>query len=577
MCSYNPAQPGSAYFSVGNAISALGFALAIQQLLKPIYQFRLRAYGIQYSYLVIGIFFGFVAVIVAAILPNLPISRLYFFSYPVVWELIGGLTIACVYGFAAFVVLSPARLTRRNAISFCRAAANLLAQATNEDRIKFAADLTHNIVPLFKIASAWEAAERHAVHLEFERLREIGEPQVVRGRAKVSAFYLFTHQASLERASYACTLFRLLSDTKFCAALVSECPWDAAALISKIAENKLHIEDAEAFIQQIAHQAIADNESIVAREVSYRGFHSAPLLLKSLFGDPFILRCFRPLNSLQFERATANSYGFIERFSGAAELTLKTTVKHLGHWDTAHLYDLQFAYEKVSRYIGWSQEEDSGAGFTEVVWSDGITELYKIASKHIEAMNLADRRSLFDAGQKNPNSNFVAIVAEIVFDSLESISHAFGGDTNRFWSHAIGIMTDVFPFHDSEPVGMDPLQQQIATRLIKKLKENMEGWYPPISKVLLATIGPYNDGIQIKDRSAYVILKDAVYAELQKLPALYKSEPTKFANFLPAQVKYEFESNSLTHHYSDGASIATKLSELKLPDVDLYNASTWRA
>ena len=36
-CLYNPAQPAPTYFTLGNAISALGFTLAIQQFLKPIY------------------------------------------------------------------------------------------------------------------------------------------------------------------------------------------------------------------------------------------------------------------------------------------------------------------------------------------------------------------------------------------------------------------------------------------------------------------------------------------------------------------------------------------------------------
>jgi hypothetical protein len=38
---------------------------------------------------------------------------------------------------------------------------------------------------------------------------------------------------------------------------------------------------------------------------------------------------------------------------------------------------------------------------------------------------------------------------------------------------------------------MNPLQQQLAVQLIDKLRHNMDGWYPAISRVLLATIGPY--------------------------------------------------------------------------------------
>ena len=58
LCAYNPAQPSPTYFTVGNAIAALGFTLAIQQLFKPIYRFRLRAYGLRILYLVWAVFLG---------------------------------------------------------------------------------------------------------------------------------------------------------------------------------------------------------------------------------------------------------------------------------------------------------------------------------------------------------------------------------------------------------------------------------------------------------------------------------------------------------------------------------------
>jgi hypothetical protein len=51
LCAYNPSQPAPTYFTVGDGIAALGFMLAIQQLFKPIYRFRLRAYGLRIVYL----------------------------------------------------------------------------------------------------------------------------------------------------------------------------------------------------------------------------------------------------------------------------------------------------------------------------------------------------------------------------------------------------------------------------------------------------------------------------------------------------------------------------------------------
>lgn len=42
-CAYDPSNPQAIYFSLGEAIAALAFTLAVQQLLKPVYRFRLSA------------------------------------------------------------------------------------------------------------------------------------------------------------------------------------------------------------------------------------------------------------------------------------------------------------------------------------------------------------------------------------------------------------------------------------------------------------------------------------------------------------------------------------------------------
>jgi hypothetical protein len=73
LCAYNPAQPAPTYFTVGDAIAALGFMLAIQQLFKPIYRFRLRAYGLGILYLALVVFLGALCSVVPLLLPNLPL------------------------------------------------------------------------------------------------------------------------------------------------------------------------------------------------------------------------------------------------------------------------------------------------------------------------------------------------------------------------------------------------------------------------------------------------------------------------------------------------------------------------
>jgi hypothetical protein len=135
---------------------------------------------------------------------------------------------------------------------------------------------------------------------------------------------------------------------------------------------------------------------------------------------------------------------------------------------------------------------------------------------------------------------------------------------------------DIYPPHNSEPVGMNPLQQQLAIQLIDKLRHNMDGLYPAISRVLLATIGPYAGHPQIDKRTAHIILKDAIYKELQKLPALCAKNPEKIADFFPASVMYDVATNTITHTYRGGGRASTDLGALTIPDVDLTNQQNWQ-
>src|SRR5258708_37412598 len=135
---------------------------------------------------------------------------------------------------------------------------------------------------------------------------------------------------------------------------------------------------------------------------------------------------------------------------------------------------------------------------------------------------------------------------------------------------------EAYPAHGDQPAGMSPLQQQLAVQLIEKLRHNMDGMYPAIARVLLAVIGPYGGHPRITERTAFVILKDAVYKELQRLPDLHSKDPSKIPDYLPSNVTYDPALNTLTHAYRRGSSQVTDLSALAIPDVDLTDPSNWR-
>lgn len=480
LCSYNPAQPTPAYFTVGDAIAALGFMLAIQQLIKPIYLFRLAAYGLRIPYLAWAVFLGALCSVVALLLPNLPLSHTGLFEYPITWELLGGLFIGGAYAVVGTVSLRPARLHSFNLIPFVRAASHLLSAADEDDRVRLANDLlrdTRNLERLIRFASAFRQAEMHGAIVEFERLRAIGAPEQIRGRPPISAFYLFAHREELDKAKTAATFLHILADPEFCSVLVRKCAWLTASTLKMLADKSLHVEHAEPFVQEIARQGILSAESMIAKEIGYTGFSSIPVLSNSLFGTWFILSQYNPLEALAFNIPKGFSESFVARLNAACEIILETAIRSDDYWPNRYIYHVQSAYEKICSQWRFTRPKSLTVDYA-VTLSIGIQKLYRLLLDGLSNLEWKRKRPLFTTDSKTfHRDNLVNTVADIVYESLACVANDFTGPDDDAWHHAISVFLEIYPRQESEPVGMNPLQQQLAVQLLDKLRENMDGFY----------------------------------------------------------------------------------------------------
>jgi len=205
--------------------------------------------------------------------------------------------------------------------------------------------------------------------------------------------------------------------------------------------------------------------------------------------------------------------------------------------------------------------------------SFGIRQLYGELDKAIANTPVEGLAGLYATKERpQPWDNLVAAVAAIVYESLESMANSFDGIDDNNWIHAISVFMDVFPTTGHPSSGFDPFQQQVAIRLIDKLRQNMEGYYPAISRVLLAVLGPYERYEQTAKSSAFGVFRDAAYGELKKLGALYREKPDQFRNFLPPQVKYDPAADTLTFTYRWGDPVITDLASLEIAEIDLLNS-----
>ncbi len=302
-CAYDPAKPFSVYFSVGNAVGALAFTLAVQQLLKPIYRFRLAARHLSLSRLYFCVFAGVVAVFTATALPNLPQLHGGPWGYAIIWEIIGALLFTLAYGAVVVAIVCPVQVRPARIVDFARDAANLLSSANEQDHIDFASDLERSLAALIKAASFVD-------HL-----------------GTTSAFFDFLYRKELERASYAFSFLRIVADPAFCETLVKRSPWRVVAMLQEISNNQLHARGVEQFIRELAHQAILRDDGMMAREVGYHGFGTAPLLSDSLFSDSFIIRHFNPFHSFFVIDSGAVTGSLVKRFNSAAECCYSTLIE----------------------------------------------------------------------------------------------------------------------------------------------------------------------------------------------------------------------------------------------------------
>jgi hypothetical protein len=552
-CSYNPAAPGSSVFTVGDAIAALAFTLALQQFLKPIFEFRIRTWGLPLIGFYALPFAGAACILIGSLWPHLPVPHSWPLFYPIVWEIIGAILFGAAYAAVAFIALKPAVASKRSMLRFTRAGAILLATASEDDQVAFFGDVVPNTERLLKRAMFNNALR------------------------KTSAFFRFTHRRKIEESAYAGDLLRIMADPLFCATLVRRSPWQVARMLRTISVAKLAAPRSEKFIQELARQAVTSNDSIVAREAGYGGFGDVPYVLDSLFGDHFILTTYNPFQGLRYHRVGRVDGPLVERVAAAAERCWQTMVDAGDLWSPRPLYDVVAAYETIQTAIRRQEKAPTADVMPSVIMTNSIEKIYDAVEKTLLEIP-TDQRRLFYAETVvtyQQSNHVVSLAAEIAYNQLESVANDFLGFTDRQWMDAISVFMRAFPFHESEPIGMNPLQQHLAIKLIGKIKDNMRGYYPAIARVLLAVAGPYEEPKAGQSNTAYRILKDAMYAELKGLAALHEKNPKKVSTFLPNNVTYDPERNVLTHVFVGGSTFETDLSKLMLEPVNLVHEAVF--
>lgn len=546
-CTYDPANPGNIYFSLGEAIAALSVTLLIPQFLKPIYTFRLRARRLSIRFISVIVFAGVIAVLIGALIPNLPVPRSIFFGFPIFWEILGALLFGSAYAILVYVSLRPAIVTSETIIHFVKSAASFLAETREKDHVEFAHDLMSNLPILMQSAAS----------VEF--------------RKAPNAFVEFTNRKKFESGRYAATFLQIIADSKFCGTLVNSCPWVVAQILRDISEQRIYARASQYFVQELAKQAVLSSSSMMAREIGYRGFSAAPILSESLFGSNFINNRYEPFQAFQFADFAEINRDAVKRLNSAAEITITNTFKEGDYWGNTNIHALVDAYKSVLSEMRRRRNPSVPALDIKFDVGSEIKSIARSSREHLAKIPDEFRKDFYIKSKSERIDNHVfESIAELIFESLAYIANDFEDFDDPFWLFALGIMDEVFPWINEPPRGMDPLQQRVAFKILKVLNENIEhGTYPAISRVILAILGPYENRHKSADNAAYGILMSSAYQALKGFRLLSKNKPNKIQDFLPKNVQYVRATDELVHSYRGGKTVATRLQDLILPSVSL--------
>ncbi len=555
-CAYDPSNPMTVYFSIGEGIAALTITLIIPQFMKPIYRFRLQAQAISMTHVFGLVFAGTLCTIVAALLPHLNLSTMSFLAFPIVWEIAGGSLFFSAIAVFAMLFLKPSKVKRKYFPRYVIAAADFLAHANEQDRTDFSKDLLLNLIPIIKSS-------------------EFG-----RGRQEISAFFDFRYRIEIRDAHYAYSFLELVSEPRFCETLVHRCPWDTAAMLNNISDRKVPNGWVERLIQEIGRQAIMHPESMVDREIGYEGFRAAPVLSKALFEDPYINRHFQPTRKIRFDDFKGFDEKAVKRYFYAVRRGLKSVLDSGDYHSDNSLASLSDQVSDVSR-VALRQVRSNDDNFhTAFAVKSGMDQLYKDTIEHFASIDEDTYESLFvddvelnkSSAERLEHRDFTIIdeLSEAIVQYFFVFSNDFDGFDDAYWSSAINLTQLYFHAIGDQPDGMNPLQQRIALKLIAKVKDNMDGWYPAVTRVLLSVIGSYDSEVKGRNpKSAYSLLKNAFYCELKRFPALYEKDATKAQNYLPPDVRYDEANATFTKRYRGGEERTTEILKLDLEPVTI--------
>jgi hypothetical protein len=524
-----------AFFSIGQLLTVLSFALAFSQLTRPIVRFRLQAKGISFWSVAWVVGFGTAFVFLAAIMAHLAAPRPALFGYPIYWELLSGLLFV-VLGFALIAYSTKkAQFGGSNARSYLEACRAVIVKGSPEAMRELAEEVIEAVPSVFKCCSAFDAqAARQA--------SKSGLPLNVSDSTR-SAF------STLE----------LWSDATFCKVIVCSAPDTAIAMIQGFKSVKRGSRPGYALCRQLIRQSFLEESSLLMREEDFSGLGFNKKYRSALFDDwAFVNGLYSPLDHWHLYKDEARDWQvkkYCECVAAALTSYLKANNFHENPWSLRRALD---HLSSVAMRQAWQlQSMGPGVGYSsspiqvlnEV--QSGLVGFVEILSSCEDAV-IAQFEGISEAGVSTSAAQapIYEAMAKGMYDYLEALSTARSND-ELVRMCAITLWLEVFPVAAAK---FTASQKALSAHLLAQMEEKLEDnfriehpLYPPLARLLLSINGihePASDATQRADtefhRKFINMIKDSFVA-------LEKSDPQFAEHLLPDGFVYDKANQELRH------------------------------
>lgn len=536
--SYDPSQP-TVYFDIGESIATIAILLMFISLANPTRTFRWKlSWWFRWWDAYILFFLGIVFVLIAAVLPVLPFQfqLANFARYPILWEVFACL--AFVFGSLGLILcgLRPVRFTRRNCRSFFQECYSIIGEGVDTKMNALAEEISASAENMVDICKEYNQITSYFADKEGKSYA-ISEP-----------------------VRWACSIFDLWSDKRFCNAIVTRCPETAITYLLEIQKKCLYQSGGHAFVKQLIAEAFRDPNSILHREERYSGLGHFLPFTETVFGNyGFIESNFRPL---QAAGSSHDNLRNIEKYNQCFLRTIRAYLEAKNYYDdlAAIRCGMDILSQSAGSFVGKIKEGPySGNLEDDPIWAlwritGALKELIKLVMEYEE--KLPDYHFDPEDYIGFRDNSIYGVIAKGIYKYYDKLSRVEEHDWDMRQT-AIDLWMDIYsPSAGPESKVVVEVQKRLEMRLWKQVQKNLEDahfCYPMITRLLVSINGLHehskaSEGQKRVSERLLSLLK-------QKFCSASKIDEKRVRELLPEGYEYDKQKNIIFEHNRWGGQL----------------------